>query len=117
MSNIYLAVSKIIYIIKLCLCLDRIIVVSRRIIISVLIAVAVASMLAITAFPIGKSQVKPSEELVLARGGLLVSDSLKNGNLTKELFERFSDQYNKVWTLYGSAIKSKAPVDVHAEYL
>lgn len=70
-------------------------------------------MLAITAFPIGKSQVKPSEELVLARGGLLVSDSLKNGNLTKELFERFSDQYNKVWTLYGSAIKSKAPVDVH----
>ena len=70
-------------------------------------------MLAITAFPIGKSQVKPSEELVLARGGLLVSDSLKNGNLTKELFERFSDQYNKVWTLYGSAIKSKTPVDVH----
>ena len=74
-------------------------------------------MLAITAFTMGKSQERPSEELVLARSGLLISDSLKNGNLTRELLEKFSDQYNKVWTLYGSAVKSKAPVDVHESTL
>ena len=113
LSNIHLWVSTIIYIIKSCLCLDRIVVLSRRIIIPVLIVVAVASMLAITAFTMGKSQEKPSEELVLARSGLLISDTLKNGNLTRELLEKFSNQYNKVWTLYGSAVKSKAPIDVH----
>ena len=48
-------------------------------------------MLAITAFTMGKSQEKPSEELVLARSGLLISDTLKNGNLTRELLEKFSD--------------------------
>ena len=54
-------------------------------------------MLAITAFTMGKSQVKPSEELVLARGGLLISDTLKNGNLTKELLKSLVST-RKVWT-------------------
>lgn len=88
--------------------------VSRRIIIPIVVGGLIAVMLAVTGFHIGRSQEKASAELVLVRSGSLVSDSLQNGNLTREqLFEKFSDRYNKIWTLYGSAVKSKAPVDVH----
>lgn len=48
------------------------------------------------------------------KSGLFISDSLKNGNLTRgELFEKFNQKYNRVWTLYGSAIARKAPIDVY----
>ena len=48
------------------------------------------------------------------KSGLFISDSLKNGNLTRgDLFEKFNQKYNRVWTLYGSAIARKAPIDVY----
>jgi hypothetical protein len=49
-----------------------------------------------------------------AKSGLSISDSLRNGNLTRDqLFEKFNKQYNRVWTLYGSAVVRKAPIDVY----
>ena len=55
----------------------------------------------------------PPYTLSKAKPGLFISDSLRNGNLTRdELFEKFNKQYNRVWTLYGSAIARKASVDV-----
>jgi hypothetical protein len=49
-----------------------------------------------------------------AKSGLSISDSLENGNLTRDqLFEKFDKQYNRVWTLYGSAVVRKAPIDVY----
>lgn len=52
------------------------------------------------------------------KSGLFISDSLKNGNLTRgELFEKFNQKYNRVWTLYGSAISRKAPIDVYENTL
>jgi hypothetical protein len=55
----------------------------------------------------------PPYTLSKAKSGLFISDSLRNGNLTRDqLFEKFNKQYNRVWTLYGSAIARKASVDV-----
>ena len=50
----------------------------------------------------------PPYTLSKAKSGLFISDSLRNGNLTRDqLFEKFNKQYNRVWTLYGSAIARK----------
>lgn len=52
------------------------------------------------------------------KSGSFISDSLQNGNLTRgELFEKFNQKYNRVWTLYGSAIARKAPIDVYENTL
>jgi hypothetical protein len=54
----------------------------------------------------------PAYSMNKVKSGLFISDSLKNGNLTREQLFEFNQKYNHVWTLYGSAVARKAPVAI-----
>lgn len=86
------------------------------ILISAIVAVILITGISLT---LGQPQhntktIIPANSMNKVKSGLFISDSLKNGNLTRaELFEKFNQKYNRVWTLYGSAIARKAPIDVY----
>ena len=83
------------------------------ILLSAIVAVILTAAIAITISQPQANVKNGSHSINKVKSGLFISDSLRNGNLTGEqLFSKFDKKYNRVWTLYGSAIARKAPVDV-----